>query len=331
MNDDGTSNGYCWGQCVHEPPASFRTPMLVWTGPEALAPSSCDELATIDPETSERIPFVGASPVFIGRALPVADHGCPVCDCMGPSCALPSIVTASELGTCSDGPGDPTTPFHPPPGWDGSCVSPGFLEPEQFASISIGPTQRCTPFARGEPPQPLAAETGDVAVACGGRVESKLCPDPAEHCMLYQQQTRLPDGWRHCIVSDDASVEECPQPEGTADPRKVFSEKVSVFYDHLVTTPACTPCACDVPETNRCEALVYTYEDRACSDMIFFIRVNEDEEGSCVVPVSTSSLGSLSATWITNEPGRCTPRGGEPFPEVKRGEPRLLCCLPRES
>jgi hypothetical protein len=330
VNEDGTSNGHCWGQCVRAPLGSFGAPVLVWTGPETLAPSSCDELARVVPETGERIPLVGASPEFVGRALPIAAHDCPACECMAPACALPSAVTTSALGMCGTLSGDTMTPFPPPPGWDGSCVSPGFLAPEQFTSITIGSAQMCMPFAAGEPSRPLAAGTGNVAIACSGEVELKLCPDPSELCMLYQQQAHLPDGWRHCIVAEDDGTQECPQPGETADPRRVFSEKLSVFYDELVTTPACTPCACDAPATSRCEALVYAYEDRACSDLFFFVNATTSGGETCAVPTPSTSLGSLSATWLANEPGRCTPRGGEPFPKVTHGQPKLLCCLPRE-
>lgn len=331
VNEDGTSNGRCWGQCVHAPPGSFGAPMLVWTGPETLAPASCDDLVRVVPETGERLPLVGASPTFVGRALPIADHGCPACDCMAPGCALPSAVTARSLEMCGEPPGDAMTRFPLPSAWDGSCVSPGFLAPEQFGSLTIGPVQMCMPFAASEPSRPLAAGTGDIAIACSGQVELKLCPDPSDLCMLYQQQAHLPDGWRHCVVADDDGTQECPQPGQMEDPRNVFSEKLSVFYDDLVSIPACTPCACDAPATSQCEAFVYAYEDRACNDMLFGIRVRTSGEETCVVPEPSSSLGSLSAVWLANEPGRCTPRGGEPYTDVKHGQPKLMCCLPRKS
>ncbi|WP_438004065.1 hypothetical protein WME89_35225 [Sorangium sp. So ce321] len=331
VNEDGTSNRHCWGQCVRAPMGAFGEPVLVWTGPETLAPSSCDDLVRVIPETGESLPLVGASPVFVGRALPIADHDCPACDCMAPGCALPSGVTARSRAMCGELSGDTMTPFPSPPGWDGSCVSPGFLAPEQFGSLTIAPVQMCVPFAASEPSRPLAAGTGNIAIACSGHVELKLCPDPSDLCMLYQQQAHLPDGWRHCVVADDDGTMECPHPGETEDPRRVFSEKLSVFYDDLVAAPACTPCGCDAPTTNGCEALLYAYEDRACSDILFFIDVHAIDEEACVVPEPSSSLGSLSATWLANDPERCTPRGGEPFTEVKHGQPKILCCLPRQS
>ncbi|WP_437586218.1 hypothetical protein [Sorangium sp. So ce1000] len=93
-NDDGTSNGYCWGQCVHAPPGSFGAPELVWTGPEVLAPASCAELVRIVPGTGERIPLADATRTLFARAMPEPTHGCPACACTAPACALPQTVTA---------------------------------------------------------------------------------------------------------------------------------------------------------------------------------------------------------------------------------------------
>ncbi|XXY52077.1 hypothetical protein WME91_13125 [Sorangium sp. So ce269] len=327
-NDDGTSNGHCWGQCVHAPPQSFGDPVLVWTGPEALAPASCAELVRIVPGTGERIPLGGATRTLFARAVPEPTHGCPGCACTAPACALPQTVTARSIEACGDGSAGTQTSFLPPAGWDGSCVSPGTVAAEQLGSLWIGPAiwEPCTPIVADEPPQPLSGGVGEVAVGCSGVVEGALCPGEGELCMLEQQSAHLPDGWRHCTVGNGDLG--CQQPEGGADPRTIFSDKLGVFYVNLETTPGCSPCTCEAPATSRCEALVFAWEDGACSDMLVGIDVNE-REGTCVDPVSGSTLSSVSATWLSNEPGTCKPTGGDPIHDEVVGEAKTICCLPK--
>lgn len=326
-NDDGTSNGHCWGQCVHAPPESFGEPTLVWTGPEVLAPASCAELVRIVPGTGERIPFGGATRTLFARAIPEPTHGCPACACTAPACALPQTVTAKSIEACGDGSTGTQTSFLLPAGWDGSCMSPGTVTAEQLGSLSIGPAiwEPCTPIVADEPPQPLSGGVGEVAVGCSGVVESKLCPDEAELCMLEQQPAHLPDGWRHCIVG--SGILGCQQPEGGADPRKIFSDRLGVFYEDLVTAPACSPCTCEAPATSRCEALVVAWEDAACSDIL--VGADVAERGICLVPEPTSSLASVSATWLSNEPGTCKPTRGEPIKDDVVARAKTVCCLPK--
>ncbi|WP_437586217.1 hypothetical protein [Sorangium sp. So ce1000] len=242
----------------------------------------------------------------------------------------PADRDGEMIEACGDGSAVTQTSFLTPAGWDGSCVSPGTVAAEQLGSLSIGPAiwEPCTPIVADEPPQPQPRSAGvdEVAVGCSGVVEAKLCPGQGELCMLEQQPAHLPDGWRHCIVGEGDLG--CQQPEGGADPRKIFSDKLGVFYEDLVTAPACSPCTCEAPATSRCEALVVAWEDGACSDMLVGIDVNE-REGICVDPVSGSTLSSVSATWLSNEPGTCTPRGGEPRNDRVIGRAKTVCCLPK--
>ncbi|WP_437708606.1 hypothetical protein WMF45_30640 [Sorangium sp. So ce448] len=100
-----------------------------------------------------------------------------------------------------------------------------------------------------------------------------------------------------------------------------------MFYVNLETTPGCSPCACEAPATSRCEALVVAWEDAACSDIL--VGADVAERGICLVPEPTSSLASVSATWLSNEPGTCKPRGGESRNDRVIGEAKTVCCLPK--
>lgn len=328
VNEDGTSNGHCWGQCVPEPPEGSPAPELVWTGAEALAPS-CDDLVWAVPGTAGEVVQLAFEPAaFRGRTLPSEVHACPVCACSSPSCALPSDVTASSLYMCGEGPEETRTPFAPPAGWDGACVSPGWVGPVQRGSLAIGPThkQPCAPVIE-EAPVPRDAPAVEVAVACRSRLVHDLCAQPRQLCMLYQQQDHLPDGWRHCrrLPGDDVP---CEAPAAPGSPWPTYSEKMGVFYAEVNDTRDCTPCTCKAVEEGRCEAFVSAYEDRACSDVLVSISVHEG--GSCVDPAPGFTLGSLSATWLVNEPGRCVPEGGAEVGELKGNKAETICCLPGE-
>ncbi|MGK4003332.1 hypothetical protein WMF31_11955 [Sorangium sp. So ce1036] len=326
VNENGTSNGRCWGECVPAPPDDFRPPELVWTGPDLFAPS-CDDLVWAVPGTSgEVVRLVDGSAVFKGRTPSRNDHDCPTCACTPPSCALPSEVTATSLA-CGEVPEETRTPFAPPPGWDGACISPGRVEPEQLGSFAIGPTrvQPCMPVTE-EAPVPRDALTVEVAVACRGDRVPNLCALPSQICMLYQQQDHLPEGWRYCVRKSGAEVQ-CEPPAEPGSPWPTYSEKLGVFYTAVNDTRACAPCTCKPPEASRCEAFVWAYEDHACSDPLVGISVFQT--GICVSPEPGSTLGSLSATWIVNEPGSCTPEGGSPVGELDGEGAETICCLPR--
>ncbi|WP_437902857.1 hypothetical protein WME95_30410 [Sorangium sp. So ce327] len=328
LNDDGTSNGRCWGRCVPPPPGNFHAPELVWTGPDLFAPS-CDDLVWAVPGTVGEVVRLGYEPAsFRGRTVSEEDATCPTCACTPPSCALPSEVTANSLPLCGEGPEETRTPFGPPPDWDGACVSPGRVAPEQLASLAIGPIRQlpCTPVVEEEP-VPRDAFTFEVAVACESRLVPGLCALGRQLCMLYQQQDHLPEGWRHCVRAEGEDVP-CEAPAEPGNPWPTYSEKVGVFYTAVNDTRECEPCSCKPPERSQCAAFVSAYQDNACSDP--FLVISVPEAGSCVDPAPGFTLGSLSATWIVNEPGPCTPEGGTPVGEKKGDGAETICCLPRE-
>ncbi|WP_437619012.1 hypothetical protein [Sorangium sp. So ce1151] len=327
VNANGTSNGHCWGQCVYPPGGKFGEPMLVWTGPKTLAPS-CEDLTWVVPGTDEIIRPSSGTPKLLGRALPRVELHCPTCACTVPSCALPSDVTAVSLAMCGDGPAETRTPFAAPPGWDGACVSPGWGPPEQLGSLLIGSIieRPCEPVVE-ESPVPRDAVAGEVAIACPSRVSTTLCAQMGQTCLVYQQQNSLPEAWRQCVSIEGLDTA-CEAPAAAGDPWPRFSEKLAVFSKGVEDTRACTPCTCKPPATSRCEAFMSAYMDSACSDWLVGISVTTQEV--CVDPGPAPMIGSLSATWIVNEPGRCTPEGGVPDGAREPEEPVTICCLPRE-
>lgn len=305
----------------------FGTPVLVWTGPELLAPLWCDDLTWVVPETGAVIKPSRGFPKFLGRMVSRLEPACSRCTCTMPSCALPSDVTVFSGIMCGEEPAEARTSFAPPPGWDGACVSPGLVAPEQLGSFSIGPTREepCVPVVEA-PPVPRDFIVNEVAIACPGEVYPDLCALDDQLCLLYQPRKHLPAPWRQCVLVEGAD-RACEAPAAPHDPWPRFSEKLSGFYKEVRDTRRCTPCDCEPIEPSRCEALVSVYEDRACSEVpVDSARVAEDT--ICHDPGSGRGLGSLSATWVVNEPGSCTPTGGTLDGTLEHEGPVTICCLP---
>jgi hypothetical protein len=330
VNDDGTSNGYCWGTCVPGPMLPFDSdPVLVWMGSAKPLPT-CPE-AVPGSRRNVNAGFVAYS----ARAMPLPSP-CPACACSAPACELPAGVTASSLAVCQEGPGGIETPFYAPPGWDGACFSPGTVPAERFGSYTIPPAtlRPCAPLEdavlrarEDEPPEP-ELEIGpvpDFMVSCGVEIKKDLC-DRESLCMLDEK--RLATGWRHCRIAVGSHAESCTAAEITGG--------VASFTDaHYFQTRdpdlrACSPCTCtQTPLTSTCEALVSTYEDTACGGLVATTTV--DGEGACIDPPSAMSLGSLSAEWTVNEPGSCAPSGGTREGEEPAVRIVSVCCLPEKT
>ena len=75
---------------------------------------------------------------------------------------------------------------------------------------------------------------------------------------------------------------------------------------------SCTACECGPPEGGDCVAEVTAYEDDACTVEIpgKIVGLGTPE---CSEAVVGQDLQGMSATWIQNQPGDCTPSGGKPW------------------
>ena len=92
----------------------------------------------------------------------------------------------------------------------------------------------------------------------------------------------------------------------------------------------CSPCSCGAPEGGVCKAFLGTWSDTVCT---MFNRGSSTTTtfSSCGFAVEGGGrpLGSISGYWQDNEPGTCTPSGGEPFGEAVPEGPVTFCCQPR--
>ncbi len=99
-----------------------------------------------------------------------------------------------------------------------------------------------------------------------------------------------------------------------------------MFYQGIDTSAAgCTACACSPPQGGVCQAITSAYGDAACSAEFASNTAGLDSP-QCNDTMPGLELQSMSATWMTNQPGTCTPSGGEPFGEATPAKPATFCC-----
>ncbi|WP_438007913.1 hypothetical protein WME89_03865 [Sorangium sp. So ce321] len=320
MNEDGTSNGGCEGTCVDATFGSFvQKPLLVWMGPKPTSPPCDAALRKARPaDAAQLVTF------DLLYAEPEPHPGCDPCACTAPACALPAGLAVTSGYMCDEGSGETVTPFEAPAGWDGSCVAPGAVPPAAFGSFALAPvTERpCEVVAAPVPRDGELPGDAKVAVVCEDAVGTTPCPNGNEQCVVAEAE--LAAGWRRCILSEiDGDYIECPSFEDITGPR--FSEKF-IFWKVAYDRRTCTPCACTETAPSQCEAVVSTFEDAACGDLVASVAVAEN--GSCHNTEPGSTLGSMSAAWRVNAPGSCAPSGGELDGDRRVEGRRTLCCLP---
>lgn len=292
----------CPGQCVRLPPLGFDGPALLWFGPAGEAPE-CPERAAA--RVFEGVDGVQDEPL-----------NCPACSCSQPACVFPEGLTASSQAMCQGS----TTDFSAPAPWDGSCTSPGTVPSNELGSVTIAPVTEnpCEPITnvpqKGPEDQPAVTIR---AVGCAGEVLDGVCPDTGYTCL--PSAAPPPPGFQQCImynVPSDGTDVQCP-----AD----YPEQ-HVFYEGVADTRECTECACVQIAPSECAAAFSSYQDSACSTFLGSLLV----EGGplCSDVPAGSTLGSIEATWVTNQPGTCEASGGESVGEAKPTNPRTFCCQP---
>ena len=77
-----------------------------------------------------------------------------------------------------------------------------------------------------------------------------------------------------------------------------------------------------------CVAAVSVFQDGGCTTPLFADVPIGMTDTLCVDIMAGLQLGSMEATWLTNEPGSCVANGGEAVGEVKPKDPRTFCCQP---
>jgi len=293
----GNGPGGCPGECVPFPDVGWSDPFLLWYGP-------AEESAPPCPAQAPKV-------VYSGHADIAATNLCPICLCEDPACVLPAGLVASESNLCQ---GPMFTPFDAPPGWDGACVAPTTIPTNLLASVSIEPptVSPCKPKTAPVPKAGDMPQWMTDAVACGGEVVGP-CKDHGTMC-VSSAGTMLSE-FRHCVYRLDGGDAACP-----AD----YPDK-HVFYEAFKDTRDCTACACDPPAGSDCSAVVSAYTDQDCTAYLTGSLMTLSGS-TCNGVAPNMNLKSMSAQWATNQPGTCTPTGGQPIGDVKPTQATTWCC-----
>ncbi len=299
----GNASLECDGTCASLPAAGWtRDHVLLWTGAQAEAPPC---------------PANAATPYRTGYADLIAPGVCDACTCNAPACVLPGGVTASSSSCPGSAPGSVYTDVDAPPAWDGACTSTGNVPFSDAVSMEItAPTvTACAPVTTAVAAKFAPPSWGKYVLTCQGTAYGR-CDDSGSSCVP------APDPrFRLCLERSDMYA----QPETDACPDD-YPERHLVFqeFDDL---RSCTPCACDAPIGSDCSALLSTYGNAGCTDIIGSNALSIADP-VCMNNATSTGLASIAATWLTNAPGKCKPTGGDLVGNVVARQASLFCCQP---
>jgi hypothetical protein len=301
----------CPGDCVPFEPGKdgfHDRPALVWSGLSTEERPDCpDPLSTYWDAYADLV-----TPPF-----------CPTCRCDAPSgsCELPTELRA-HAAPC--GSGGFETSLDPPTSWTGSCSADTGIDPGQkcngddcLQSVTIGALK----LAETEC-QAVSGVSGErthswatVARICKAEAHPG-CPDDAHFCA-----PKAPNGFRHCILSDQIAA--CPKEYPVAQ-QQFFQDDSS---DDIQDDRGCNPCTCADPAGGSCISRFRFYSDNMCAKEIYYQDASSD--GSVCHDIMPAGLGLLSkqAEPPTYIPGECAPIGGEETGALVPQRPVTICCL----
>ncbi|APR80641.1 Hypothetical protein A7982_05988 [Minicystis rosea] len=309
---DGPIGTGCAGRCLPLAPNGWDAPSLVAMGSELEVPP-CPSVA----------PKLGYE---AHAGLDTAALPCGACQCQPPvgSCGLPTALTASSTTCAGTDPGAVHTPFNPPVDWDGGCTDTDGIPPNQACgggpcvrSLTIGPLSLtevgCTP-EQTPIPKNDSSSWSHFARSCIGASPGS-CGDSALGCV-----PAAPPGFRVCVFHD--GDKDC------GDPWLAPYTDKHLFYDGLLDTRSCSPCACDPPLGSVCTASISVYPDGACAGPSTNTNLVDSSQSICIDTLAGVGLMSKSASNVTYAPGACQPSGGDPIGTVEPMGPVTFCCLP---
>jgi hypothetical protein len=294
----------CKGKCMPEgPPLEWASePVLLWYGPSSNTSPTCPDGMT-------------------GKSYytdPLSSYGCLGCTCGAPACVLPSGMIASTMAMCQ-GPTFTNFPATDPNG----CSTPIEIQPNTAKSLSLlAPTvSPCVPQIDIVVPKDIniSPPWAREALVCTGK-ESGTCP-PGNVCMAALPSA--PPGYMHCIRNATKGEEDTSCPERYPHPLTIYEEE-------LDNDASCTPCQCDPPVGSECTAQVSAFTDSSCVEASAIFKNYLAPLGPPVcagVPVNAGLRGMIEK-WLVNQPGQCSPRGGEPtgMPVPNPATAWSLCC-----
>lgn len=327
---DGTSSAIgCTGPCIPRRPDGWSEPRAVWIGDPGNAPLFCPENMDMGLRTRAFADLVW-------------EYGtCEPCGCKAPTGTCTKLPESIEVRAATCGAAGTSSPFGGPDGWDGSCTNAnaipagaecpagsGKLCAQSIAVSPLGPPVEdgCEPVVIPALEPPHAAKptmSGPTwtwkthAISC----YLPTCEDPKEACV--RTLAPLPEGFAHCVSLP--GVHACP--EG-------WKAKELVAYDDdtagAIDGRSCTACECGAPIGGGCLAHVRTFEDGACSKLIYDDPISSFSlDAQCTnLALAGLAIGSKEITPPEYIPGACASSGGEPTGAVVPNPERAVtfCC-----
>jgi len=304
----------CQGDCIPRPPRDYdEFPFLVWLA------DSPDKLPACDLLPHDHTPWAD------GAFDMDSSYTCPACTCGAPSCTLPAQLTAHSLTCSGDGQGAVDTPFPAPPGWDGQCTAPTSVPSEDSRSLSIAPLTvgACAPSVP-VPFVPPPVRWGTYVRGCKAWAPG-TCSD-SSNTWCIDSALRVPAGALQCVWYRDPGDTDCSDIPAFPKRYRIHTVK-EPMRDGSIDTRGCSPCTCGAPEGSNCTALVSTFANATCSGFPFnAAMVSSDPSPKCHDVAPTMGLQSMSAEFVTNEPGACTPSGGKPIGAFDPVNYVTICC-----
>ncbi|TKD09914.1 hypothetical protein [Polyangium fumosum] len=333
--DPGTPapQSYCSGRCLPEPSDDFagswpRTPMLLWVGPRALAPTSCDE-ARKAAGLPEDVVFFEKYRRFAGLIAPPA--ACEACTCAmseGTCTGLPADLEV-RAGTCAEGDAS-SLPFGGPDGWEGACTSANALpsgaqcggEPcaqSVYASPLPGPTSEACPISSTLPAFTKTTDWETAGVACEAKEIDEPC-DPSFYPSTYRCMHNAPLPWLQCVALD-GNHEMCPG-------NYTFA-RYELYGEQPSDTRGCTACECGgTPVGSACLGTLRLFQDGACGSQFAEVPLSSTGEQCTNVLPAGRALGGKAITDLAYSPGICASTGGDPTGSAERDPAQAVtfCC-----
>ena len=290
----------CFEQCAADPSFGWSMPVLLWAGPQLMAPDCPAEHA--------------GAPAYEGYADRVATE-CAFCACDPPigACELPSSITISTAPCdVSGGITHSLAGLDPDPN---VCNIQNGVGAEFGArSVTVDPYRMiesgCTPV-EGPPTSKNGAMMWSVfARACAGTAPGR-CLDPSLPCA---SSAGASPGFSQCIYRP--GDHDCPA---------IYPTR-RIFYEDAMDARTCAACSCGPPTQSYCSAILKIYEDPFCSDSIFGALLYSFAPYCYNLSPDKAVLSKRLTSALTYEPGSCEPSGGEPVGSVELLGPTTFCC-----
>ncbi|AKT40145.1 uncharacterized protein CMC5_042980 [Chondromyces crocatus] len=281
------------GDCVPPAPIGWEGPILLWHGPPDEAPSC---------------PSHAPAPIYEGHAGLSSEGTCSTCTCTPPVCQFPLGFGVSQIDSSCGG---PLLHTELPLGWDGSCLNVDRIH----STLSVVPERAilggCLPVETSVHRATFGWST--KAMACKSLEPPEACSDRTRICgpKLAASLT----GFEVCLFQMSEG-KECPAGYGQR----------RVFYGGVTDDSTCIPCSCAPAEGSRCKTVLGVHREQDCSGNDQDVYASLESTSCREIVAMHPEINSVTGAFLEDQPGSCTPLGGQLVNTGKLLDPVTFCC-----